>query len=320
MDPNVDQAWHYTTGAGLLNILQRHRLWASSAAFMNDVDEVTTGKRALRDAVEARQPPLSEAQKRQLRILGVLNNGQPDKVFLLSASTDGDALTLWRSYGQGTEAEYSLEFDPSVPLSPVMQNMAESHPNPPPNWGEEADDITETGEPIPGANPDEPHTWGGDWGAVRYLRDDATWAAEELERIVFELPPSEDGVVRIPFFGDYITAIDPSVLSKNPGFEDEREVRMTWAVYPWWRFVLYRPSRFGLTPYIEVAAADQTEPSWLERSREFILPGRVGRLPLKRVRIGPTRSTPSAVRTLRQLLDSHGYGTTAIDTSAAPYR
>jgi hypothetical protein len=109
----LNQAWHYTTAAGLLDILRRDRLWASSAAFMNDADEIRTGKRALQDAVAARQPPLEDWQLNQLRLLGGMTDGQPDKVFLLSASTDGDALTLWRSYGQGTEAEYALELDPS---------------------------------------------------------------------------------------------------------------------------------------------------------------------------------------------------------------
>lgn len=320
MDAHPDQAWHYTTAAGLLSILQTHRLWASSAAFMNDADEVATGKRALQSAVDSRNPPVTDRHRRLLNLLGVTSDRQPDKIFLLSASSNGDALTLWRSYGQGTEAEYALELDPAVGLLPVLQNTAQSHPNPPPGWSRDIDDYTDDGQPIWGPDPDEPNTWGGVWGAVRYFSNGTTWAADELERIIAELPTSQDGPYRVSFFGDYITEIDPSVLIKNPSFEDEREVRMTWAVNPWWKFVLYRASRFGVTPYIEVASPDNTAASSLEESREFVTPRRVGRLPLRAVRIGPTRSSPSALRALRQLLDSHGYGTTDIATSSAPYR
>lgn len=320
MKQTVEEAWHYTTGAGLLNILQRHRLWASSAAFMNDADEVRTGKRALQDAAKARPVPLQNWQVRQLKILGVLSEGRPDNVFLLSASANGDALTLWRSYGQGTEAEYALRFDTSVELTPVAQSPAESHPAPPPGWEREILGEDDEGHPMWGEDPDEPYIWGGDWGKVRYLSADSTWASDELERVVAELTPPKGGSLRVPFIGDYFTEIDPSVLCKNPGFEDEREVRMTWTVHPWWKFVRYRTSRFGLTPYIEVAAANASPPSDLEQARHFINPDRVGRLPLQSVRVGPTRASSSAQRALRELLDSQGYGATEVLTSSAPYR
>ena len=319
-DVTPNQAWHYTTAAGLLNIVRHDRLWASSAAFMNDADEIRTGKRALQDAAAARKPSLKDWQLKQLRFLGVLTAGQPDEVFLLSASTDGDALTLWRSYGQGTEAEYALELDPSVALMPIIQDTREQHPSPPPGWGEEVEDWTDEGVPIPGPDPDEPYTWGGDWELVQYLSEGSTLAADELERIVTDLRPPKTGRLSIPFIADYFTGVDPSVLFKNPGFEDEREVRVTWTVNPWWKFVLYRPSRFGVTPYIEVGATNDTTASGTERDRNLLMPSRVGKLPLRSVRIGPTRATESAKHALRQLLDSYGYGATAIITSSAPYR
>ncbi|MBF4580787.1 hypothetical protein [Frigoribacterium sp. VKM Ac-2530] len=316
----LNQAWHYTTAAGLLGILSQNKLRAGSAAFMNDSDEIRTGKRALQAAAASHWPPLEDWQIRQLRLLGVLSEGEPDRIFLLSASTKGDALTLWRSYGQATEAEYALEFDASVGLVPVMQNDAAEHPNPPPGWVRDILDYTDEGDPIPGEDPDEPSTWGGDWGAVRYLTDDSPWAMDELKRIVPELRKPVRGTTTVPFIGDYFTDIDPSVLFKNAGFQDECEVRMTWTVHPWWKFVLYRPTRFGITPYIEVAAANGTSATELEQQRNFLLPSRVGRLPLRSVRIGPTRSSESAEKALRQLLDSHGYGQTLILNSSAPYR
>lgn len=318
MSEPVTAAWHYTTSAGLLNILSTHRLWASSAAFMNDVDEIRTGRSAVREELAVRVS--EDWQLKQLHMIGVMDDGQPDGLFLLSASSDGDALTLWRSYGMGTEAEYALELDPTVPLAPVVQNVAASHPSPPPGWGEEIIDYTDDGDPIPGPDPDVPFVWGGTWGTVRYLRAGSTWAAEEADRIIDRLRKPRPGRITIPFVGDYFTGIDPTVLFKNPGFGDEREVRTTWTVHPWWKFVLYRPSRFGVTPYIEVAAAASEPVPVLDEPEPLLQPTNVGKLPLRSVRIGPTRRDPNAVKALRQLLDARGYGSVDILESAAPYR
>lgn len=40
--------WHYTDGAALMNILARNELWAGSAAFMNDTNELLSGSIQLR--------------------------------------------------------------------------------------------------------------------------------------------------------------------------------------------------------------------------------------------------------------------------------
>lgn len=43
----VDLVWHYTSPDGLSGILEHNVLWATSAAFMNDVHELSSGARAL---------------------------------------------------------------------------------------------------------------------------------------------------------------------------------------------------------------------------------------------------------------------------------
>lgn len=35
--------WHYTNGPGLISILSNHVLWATSAPFLNDQQEVALG-------------------------------------------------------------------------------------------------------------------------------------------------------------------------------------------------------------------------------------------------------------------------------------
>lgn len=102
-------AWHYTTAAGLISIVTTHRLWATSAAFMNDRDEIRTGRQALQAALEARRHTLEQWQLEQLERMGISEEGKPHKIFLLSAALEGDLLTLWRSYGGGVEAEYAID-------------------------------------------------------------------------------------------------------------------------------------------------------------------------------------------------------------------
>jgi hypothetical protein len=314
-------AWHYTTAAGLISIVSRHRLWATSAAYMNDRDEIRAGREALQKATREHEPPLEEWQLRQLSTLGINRAGDPHDLFLLCAALDGDALTLWRSYGVTSEAEYSIDFDPSMRLYPVQQNGAEAHPEPsPPDWESNALDYTEEGEQFRMYDPDEAFTFGGGWREVEYLKPSSTAAEVELEKVLKHLKkPAHDGRV-MPFFLDYLAGPDPTATFKHPGFEDEAEVRATWTVRPWWRFVLYRPGRFGITPFIEVAASGRPESTDDRNRANFLQPDHIDHLPIRAVRIGPTRLGPEAERSLRALLDDNGYGHVKIERSSTPYR
>jgi len=315
-------AWHYTTSQGLIGMLASHRVWATSAAYMNDSDEIRAGREALHRAIEKHEPPLDKWQIQQLSRMGVSRTGRPDDLFLLCASTDGDALTLWRSYGIGSEAEYAVNFDPRVSLLPIQQNDAESHPEPvPPGWIEDSYEHTHDGERFMAYDPDRPYSFGGDWAEVVYLRPTSTAAQEELASLLKLLrKPDKVNARVVPFFLDYLAGPDPTVRFKHPGFEDEDEVRALWTVSPWWRFVKYRPGRFGITPYIEVGASDGARHEAERESKDFMRAEEVGRLPIRSVRIGPTRAAKEAEKSLRMLLDAHGYGEVKIQRSSTPYR
>jgi len=45
--PEADLAWHYTSGASLLSILQNDVLWATAAPFLNDAQEIAIGYRRI---------------------------------------------------------------------------------------------------------------------------------------------------------------------------------------------------------------------------------------------------------------------------------
>lgn len=314
---NLEHAWHYTTGSGLLSMLSRNRLWATSAAYMNDRDEIRAGREAMNRAIEKYDPPLEQWQLEQLRGLGVTRPGDAHSLFLLCASGNGDALTLWRSYGVGSEAEYAVDIDPNFQLAPVIQNTSPDHPSPaPPGWDVPNTYTDENGELLEVEDPNMPITWGGVWGEVRYLDANLTDARQELDRVLTRLERRLEGSRILPFLPDYIGGPDPTVNFKHEAFADEREIRATWTVQPAWRFLLHRAGRFGITPYIEVAAPKRgTGPAYLGIGDDEI-----DRLPIRTIRIGPTKAGTYAEESLRQLLDMSGYFDVQIEVSAAPYR
>lgn len=286
---------------------------------MNDRDEIRAGRAALQESLKVREPELEDWQRRELKKMGISRDGTPRQVFLLSAALDGDLLTLWRSYGNGTEAEYAIDLEPNVPLWPVQQNDAEAHPAPPPpNWYKDAEELDENGQPFWAYNPDEPHIDRSNWGSVSYLDNSSSAAITELDRLIAKLErPDETSEYRVPF-SSYLLGLDPTVFFKQPGFSDEREVRATWQVQPWWRFVLYRAGRFGVTPYIEVAAPNEAVKEG--RRLNGLRQNDVGRLPIRSICIGPTRAADDAEHSLRAFLDAHGYGKVKILRSSTPYR
>ncbi|GAA4678401.1 hypothetical protein [Frondihabitans cladoniiphilus] len=313
------QAWHYTTAAGLLSIIGRSRLWATSAAFMNDRDEILIGRHALQAAIDNHVPPLEKWQLDQLSRLGVMKEGDAHRVFLLCAALDGDALTLWRSYGVGSEAEYAIELDATVALLPVEQNDLDFHPEPaPPGWGDDAKDFDDEGRAITTYDVDQGVAYGGDWGNVDYLDVKSFAARDLLENLLRGMKKPKPGHRTIPFFLDFLAGPDPTVMFKHPGVSDEVEVRATWAVQPWWRFVLYRAGRFGITPYIEVAS--KAESVGQIGYENFLRTDQVGRLPIRSIRIGPTGAADIAEKSLRAFLDANGYGDVRIERSSTPYR
>lgn len=285
---------------------------------MNDRDEIRAGREALWRAIDDHKPPLEEWHLEQLSRIGVTRSANPHDLFLLCAAVEGDALTLWRGYGAGSEAEYAIDLDPNVALLPVQQSDAAKHPEPaPPGWGADAIDYTDEGVPFTTYAPDHAYSYGGVWGNVEYLHPTSTAAEKEVSRVLKTLRKPPEGKRTVPFIWGYLAGPDPTSNFKHPSFSDEREVRATWTVQPNWRFVLYRPGRFGITPYIEVGAF---HPGDVDAQAALIRPDQIGRLPIRSIRIGPTRAAGDAEKSLRALLDRFGYGNVEIELSNVPYR
>lgn len=90
--------YHYTSIGGLQGILQNQKLWFTNLGYMNDMDEVFSGIRAMIDHT---------ANEEYRRILqGINTNEIRDELFACCLSTGCDLLPMWNYYtkepnGQG---------------------------------------------------------------------------------------------------------------------------------------------------------------------------------------------------------------------------
>jgi hypothetical protein len=106
--------YHYTSSAGLLGILGKHKLWFSDNAFMNDGSEIRYGIELLRTVVLDFMADKSEAERdvadELLRIIAEQNYFHRTIIFCMSR--EGNLLNQWRDYGKGVTS-YSVEFEAS---------------------------------------------------------------------------------------------------------------------------------------------------------------------------------------------------------------
>lgn len=112
--------YHYTTGDGLLSMLQSGHIWATDCFYMNDPKEIRYGFDVLQQLVDetfqrTRSPKLQRfAEYMQLTVSDKIERG---RVFLASFCSDGDLLSQWRGYGV-SGGGYALGFDPERLLGP----------------------------------------------------------------------------------------------------------------------------------------------------------------------------------------------------------
>lgn len=104
---------HYTSGHGLLGILDSHSVWASNIHQLNDAQEF---RHAFGLAEEALRRIVHGAEARPQALVAslcdILDRWKLISVHVASFSEDGDSLSQWRGYcpdGFG----YCLEFDPA---------------------------------------------------------------------------------------------------------------------------------------------------------------------------------------------------------------
>ncbi|TFD67990.1 DUF2971 domain-containing protein [Cryobacterium ruanii] len=312
VDVPTNLAWHYSSAAGLQGIIATHSLRATSAAYMNDANELRTGVAALKKAYEREKPNLTDEEQALVESAGMLRDSAVFSTFLVSASKEHDLLTLWRYYGTDHVA-YSIGFDRNVPLMPREQVGGENHPSPPPGYDyvewDEVDGHRFRATP----DPDYLGVLGGQWRDVTYVDRDGDDSHTEYIRNYVARRQSAEG--RKKFWVDFGSIADsPINLEKDSGFADECEVRILMDLNPHWKFVKFRESRFGLVPYIELSTSVDAD------SQGFVPDGVPSHLPIQHIMVGPTANPEAAKLALRLFLDNAGYGDVQIGSSEIPFR
>lgn len=248
--PPAQALYHYTTAEGLLGIVNDQRIRATHAAYMNDFSELEYGLDVVREVLE---------NKVGYSVAFDLSNVVEDNIFsaeayIVSFSTEPDVLSQWRAYANDGLG-YTLGLAPSTRLAVNRQEI----------------EIL----------------------AVEYHKDDQANLIKEVCLPALEGAHDYSNPEVIKTVGGELTQGLRHLLPilKNPGFQEESErrgvLKFSAAHAPPAKF---RPSRFGLTPYVEM------------------VPVETERLMIVEVWLGPKLSGQRRASTsLEEFLKSHGY-------------
>lgn len=317
-DENEELVWHYTDGGALMNILERNELWAGSAAFMNDRNELLSGGIQLRRHFEQERPSLSEEAAKALEEYIPEDNRRTRESFVLSASTDNDSLTMWRYYGRD-QVSFAVGLDKSHKLVPLARRTEDTNPHPPVGYYDDCFEFDEDGRQFQVYNPDDVLIEGDEWKSVIY--DSALQAKiitsifEKLRSGVEERLSSNEERRRWIWLFPFMMN-DELDLIKNNGFRDEQEERIVLWPNPAWKFVFHRAGPYGLVPFVKLTSlgGDNLDP----KERRFAT--QPGRLPIREIRVGPTPYSAEAVASLKQVLEFRGFHDVRVTHSEIPFR
>lgn len=326
-----DDVWHYTDAAGLLGIVRDHAIWAGCTDFMNDEMETIKGFELLRSRWgEHGTESVSEQDGKKIETVLDRLRGSLRRQFIVSASENSDSLTLWRNYGKEA-VSYAVCLSPDAMLVPVSISKywdTEEWPHAPENYLEEyveeyMDEDGRTHRALT-YNPDTVYVQQREgWNKVEY---DLSRQIGVVDRVaqemlgIHETQETADPEVTVAELFRYDEWESELTLIKDEGFQHEEETRMHFhSVAPEWKFVHYRATPLGVTPYIVL-----TEPVAQKFRSNCMGHGgfepRPQRLPIQAIRVGPTRYPELAERALRNLLNENGYKDVSILRSKVPFR
>ena len=320
-------AWHYTDTHGLLGMIQNNTVWAGATDFMNDEQELLHGLSLLkRRWVDNPQRP--EGHRRIVREALQGFEDSNEQQYIVSASEESDSLTLWRNYGHESIG-YAVCFDRSVSLVPLtVPRYAECDRFP--YAGDDyldpyIEEVEFDGQTQHFLSEDPDQTLSRhnrEWTSVIYEPEEQEQIVDQVAQEILEVKAKYvESALNFYAWGKDMQWKDQLALLKDPGFMDEREIRRHYSwVLPSWRFVRYRATRFGVTPYVEVTTRSPgaEEVDFFGSPDDFETQPR--HLPILGVRIGPTRYAEQAKQALTRLLQEHGYGNVSVWNSAVPYR
>lgn len=290
-----DLIYHYTTPAGLTGILGHEQrpsaqLWATSAIFLNDAQELVFGAQEAAAAIATELeiiPPDSDpgwirpaltGQKYTLDIYSTEADRLPQLLraspYVACFSTEGDDLAQWRGYGAGG-AGYSIGFRRDV----LAQHVATER-------------LTSTDRELIGTQL-TPVLYGDD------ARQHLIVATQRLVRRLRDRAPAGDSGVHDHF--RFLDTYAPELpRCKHAAFSGEREWRI---IAGHGRDEHFRGTHLGPTPYIA-----------LELPLEAVATITIGPGPNKTIRAA------AAAYLADRVIDTNRHEEIEIAHSVAPFR
>lgn len=302
------EVWHYTSAAGLKGIIENNYLFACPATQMNDSKELHEGRDKVEQILRERLSDDPRLLDLALSQIGTFEEilAESENLFLISASTNGDNLSLWRSYG--TSASYAIRFDKSKILRPIVN---------PDNL-----DGRLLREELPGILLSDPlpHAAASgslDWLPVDYTGSSATELAGMIDSGLRSKDHKEQYAQHLQDYRSRILA-----RTKHGSFDAESEVRRIIRLSPPLAFLAFRETPRGLMRHIRVGYSDFDQPGRLTTNdgkelHDCIL--KPDRLPILEVKLSPTGHLGSAAHSVEYFLRAHGYGHVRVSKSSSPF-
>jgi hypothetical protein len=288
--------YHYTDTSGLLGIVTSGQLWMTDYEFLNDSSELKFSLDVAGSALESID--LQRYSLPTARFISEWRESLAAKVagcrlYVTSFSEDGDNLSLWRGYALAGGVSIGFRRDllalgqmPDSILDRVIYSSEEQL--------RLLDVVTHL------------HLLSIEWDREKGLPE-----SRRLEAL------SKD------YFGGMLLRY--LAFIKNPGFSDEREVRMAYiedqALYE--RNHLkratrrFRPRGRLLVPYItsnEDSVGSRVDVhGGIFKAEQFPLP-------LEQVYISPQPGPALEIRSIQEFLSAHGFADAEVTTSVIPYR
>jgi Protein of unknown function (DUF2971) len=301
--------FHYTSSVGLLGCISNGLVWASQASGLNDRAEVRLGWEVIRDWLK--RPHRTSFAIDLLRDMALDPLRAEHEVFVLSGSTHGDDANQWRLYADNGRG-YAIEFAAASALTIFSRSPRPETPTRKPSkvW------LFRAGDSV-SVTP---------WFRVLYGAADTGHAVRELARgIEFH----ERQISRTARSGEHAEFLFDALkedayealatiahLVKTDGFAGEHEVRVVATYFSADEHIQYRPGRYGIVGYAELATAPRRHQS----SEVLRASSRgLGRLPVRSVRLGPLLGEEHQ-QTVEALLRKYGYTDTSTTRSAVPLR
>jgi hypothetical protein len=303
--PTQDQStpgllYHYTTQEGLIGVIEKQEFWATDVRFLNDKREFEDGlKTAIEMAAQASAESGEDGQETVAYFEKVLRFSFSDRpIYSISfagplkkgeslfASIDdpGDRLNMWRGYsGRGIAYSIGLSRDGWVTNIDGLDLQECSYLQ-----ETKKEYLTQAFNRF-GELLNACYTIG-----KKALRDGAS-----LDDANKNLRQHLDSRL-----DEIISDVKVQVAAcKHESFWEEREWRLTVAPPRGHESVFYTSGRFGITPRARIA-----------------LRGSDGRLPIKRIVVGPCPHMADAIESLEGLLTRNGYSHVEVSGSQSPYR